>query len=1261
MPRPTFGGSKMKSTGVSVTDAAANLQAASISSTADKTLSMDSNLLAAAKSVDSKMKAPAISDTTPEMDRSVDVLPKKPNQLSSVSPNVKTLTFAESEGETPQPTSSLKKKKKSPRSSPRSEAPLTDVVTPTRPSKSKSATPLEKTVVKTPERRPAPPSSLKKSPRASEDEEAETPPKKESKEGRKLRKAKIDLENKNAGSLEEAKSKQRRSIKERESMLVDLKMPDKYESPLISASVRGDIHALESAASAYSRGGGGGDYDTLTDSAPSSTTGVAALRADGDGVTALHYAAFFHKRAAIKKLLELSIASIKAGSVLELQTLISKRQRFLEEARYAHRQAISNREDNRAKAHADAQQVKDDCVAYVSWCNNEICRVLRARELRCEERWKLCLTATDRLGRTPLMYAASTMGGDDVIKQMLTTGRAALSASAPEDMDIENFLDGGTGHDSHEQQKKSKKKEKFASSLRFVPPPCNTSKFDKMTVLTASLEKSPGISSTPLFPRDEMFHMKTGQVKVRLQAHKKSSNGTPSDSKYGRKANTRGDFTGGDPVAWLCGRLMNLTSKSNSDPARALHRMFKEQDTLGYGSLEVEDFQKLLKSKDIVADDEVVLTVCEKFRDVRNKILTAKYNELIDWTVKNCEPIKKWGAGDEEEEKEGEKEEEKDGEEAKEEEKDEEVDAFAEEKKEELENFGRKEEPTAEGFTTIADLRENRCNDVIDFTDSSGRTALHFASSIGDAISVKMLVKYGASCEKRANDNESALSYAGSRIVRSTLLNSLLSELEDAKFSVSKTQRKKLQDWIVMLGEGGLNVNDPLGGLDLHTPLHIAAIAGLKDCVDMLLEKRSSVNAGDENGWAPIHHCAVRGGSGRRAVAEKLLSDGGCKVDARTSYMRMALHLACIGAGACADLDPSEVEGGEGEDAEDIKMIELLLEWGADIEAQDGEGCTPLHRAAETGRVNCLWKIIESGANLYATTPKIWNCLHYASFNGKTSAGKLIVQRDAECGKLKSQRDSMRCTPSEVAKDEKTRQSLRNIWESAKEANVDNLVKCIIGAQNTGGRRKPWQPAGLEDQTYETGLKPLHSAILGHGMRLRRNLHGGRSEKLSADQTVQTVCLLLDKHCYVNGLDSSCRTPLHFAAIYGLVSLIDVLVSRGGEVNAEDVFRSTPLHYAYAFGRLEAAKALIKYEADEGTRNNVIVKRYESDSEAENGSDEDSDSDSDEYSSDEDEGGRRRRGRGREKGKKKRGVRKKKGRLPRECAGMGKRIFPNKR
>ena len=154
MPRPTFGGSKLKSTGISVSDAAANVnsnnnESTNTSSTANSGL--DNNLLAAAKSVDSKMKTPVL-DTTEEMDRSVDVLLKKPSTPSLASPNAKTITFAE-EGETPREGkggSSLKKKKKK-KNSP--ETPLASVSNPTRPSRPKAATPLEKTVVKTPERR----------------------------------------------------------------------------------------------------------------------------------------------------------------------------------------------------------------------------------------------------------------------------------------------------------------------------------------------------------------------------------------------------------------------------------------------------------------------------------------------------------------------------------------------------------------------------------------------------------------------------------------------------------------------------------------------------------------------------------------------------------------------------------------------------------------------------------------------------------------------------------------------------------------------------------------------------------------------------------------------------------------------------------------------------------------------------------------------------------------------------------------------------
>ena len=96
-----------------------------------------------------------------------------------------------------------------------------------------------------------------------------------------------------------------------------------------------------------------------------------------------------------------------------------------------------------------------------------------------------------------------------------------------------------------------------------------------------------------------------------------------------------------------------------------------------------------------------------------------------------------------------------------------------------------------------------------------------------------------------------------------------------------------------------------------------------------------------------------------------------------------------------------------------------------------------------------------------------------------------------------------------------------------------------------------------------------------------------------------------------------------------MVSLVDVLVSRGAELDAKDVLGSTPLHYAYAFRMGKAVEALRKYGAGEGGRNMVRRMKY----------DEGGDSESeDEYSDDEDEGF--------------------KGRLPRECAGLGKKIFP---
>jgi len=392
-------------------------------------------------------------------------------------------------------------------------------------------------------------------------------------------------------------------------------------------------------------------------------------------------------------------------------------------------------------------------------------------------------------------------------------------------------------------------------------------------------------------------------------------------------------------------------------------------------------------------------------------------------------------------------------------------------------------------------------------------------------------------------------------------------------------------------------------------------------------------------------------------------------------------------------------------------MINLLVRNGADINALDEGGCTPLHRAAEQGRVKSIAALLKNGANVYALTPNRWNSLHFAAFAGHISACRLLSQVDAERGILANQRDARRCTPNDVADDEETRRSLKTIWEvserseralskkrirattkktlfsilwlarlppdplkmrtislrsaqAAEDNDLDNLLKAItLGGKE--GMAKSWLPAGLEDKTSPSGLRVLHSCIFGHDIRMsklkigwRKTRVGLNQEKNSIDKTVQTICLLLDKNAYVNSYDGVCRTPLHLAAAFGMIPLIDVLLSRGADIEAKDVMGSTPLHYAYSFGMMKTVFALKSHGSQENVRNFITLRKRTRNAEEaaqgegeEEGEEEESEEESeDDYDSDESGSKRRRRRRRRRGGGK--------GRLPRECAGFKVAIYP---
>ena len=154
------------------------------------------------------------------------------------------------------------------------------------------------------------------------------------------------------------------------------------------------------------------------------------------------------------------------------------------------------------------------------------------------------------------------------------------------------------------------------------------------------------------------------------------------------------------------------------------------------------------------------------------------------------------------------------------------------------------------------------------------------------------------------------------------------------------------------------------------TPAHNAAQRGHADALLALLRAGADANACDVDGASVLHLA-----TDRRCV-EALLREG-ADPNARRRDGRTPLHEACdrgdgwaaealLGAGA----EPNARESARGRAplhaAADWRCARALCAAGADVEATDRDGMTPLQCAAAEGRAEVVSRLLEAGANAKA-------------------------------------------------------------------------------------------------------------------------------------------------------------------------------------------------------------------------------------------------------------------------------------------------------
>ncbi|XP_053163606.1 poly [ADP-ribose] polymerase tankyrase-2 isoform X4 [Hemicordylus capensis] len=535
--------------------------------------------------------------------------------------------------------------------------------------------------------------------------------------------------------------------------------------------------------------------------------------------------------------------------------------------------------------------------------------------------------------------------------------------------------------------------------------------------------------------------------------------------------------------------------------------------------------------------------------------------------------------------------------------------------------------------------------------DDGGLIPLHNACSFGHAEVVNLLLGHGADPNARDNWNYTPLHEAAIKgkidvcivllqhgadpVIRNTDGRTALDLADPSAKAVLIGEYKK--DELLESARSGneeklmalltpLNVNCHASDGRKSTPLHLAAGYNRVKIVQLLLQHGADVHAKDKGDLVPLHNACSYG---HYEVTELLVKHGAC-VNAMDLWQFTPLHEAAsknrvevcsllLSYGAdptllnchnksTIDLAPtpqlkerlayefrghSLLQAARESDVARVKkhlsleivnfkhpqthetalhcaaastypkrkqVCELLLRKGANVNEKAKDFLTPLHVASEKGHNDVLEIAVK----------------HEAKVNALDSLGQTSLHRAAHCGHLQTCRLllSSGCDPTIVSLQGFTASQMGN-------ESVQQLLQEGVPLGNSEADRQLLEAAKAGDVDTIRKLCTVQSVNC-------RDIEGRQSTPLhfaAGYNRVSVVEYLLQHGADVHAKDKGGLVPLHNACSYGHYEVAELLVKHGAVVNVADLWKFTPLHEAAAKGKYEICKLLLQHGADPTKKN----------------------------------------------------------------------------
>ncbi|KAL0049995.1 hypothetical protein WJX82_002341 [Trebouxia sp. C0006] len=248
---------------------------------------------------------------------------------------------------------------------------------------------------------------------------------------------------------------------------------------------------------------------------------------------------------------------------------------------------------------------------------------------------------------------------------------------------------------------------------------------------------------------------------------------------------------------------------------------------------------------------------------------------------------------------------------------------------------------------------------------------------------------------------------------------------------------------------------------------------------------------------------------------------------------------------------------------DDVEVAALLAQ-GADVNARDAEGRTPLHHAVMRGHLQIVDMLLDKGGPALLLSKDILGCtpVHLAAVQNQVTLIRKLVT-----ALLK---DEGGTTPlHEVAR----RQCMQDFmgflhlgWViAAKEDAPDHTFSEYGPAWAEVAKHIDLARPGMSAVIQTMGWQPLHLAAMEGKVSLVRTL----AQQLG---------------CNILGRSANSWTPMHYAAAHNQIAVLDTLAQLGCDPSVKDSVSSTPMHVAAGEGHIEAILKLVALGSDPGAK-----------------------------------------------------------------------------